>query len=104
MAGRNLSYLDNASLVEYTIRVKSRLTAVDRDALLAVGFFSYQAVGKPGADGFSVHCDTNCSPTVTTGIRRGPAPSRTGCGGRPRAAHVLVPRRAGARGARDGQP
>lgn len=54
----------DASLVEYTIRVKARLTAVDRDALLAVGFFSYQAVGKTGADGFSVHCDTACSPTV----------------------------------------
>lgn len=54
----------DASLVEYTIRVKRRLTAVDPDALLAVGFFSYQAVKKSGADGFSVHCDTNCSPTV----------------------------------------
>ena len=54
----------DASLVEYTIRVRSRLVDADPKALLAVGFFSYQAVGKSGADGFSVHCDTNCSPTV----------------------------------------
>jgi hypothetical protein len=53
-----------SSLVEYTIRVKPRLTAVDRNALLAVGFFSYQEVGKAGADGFVVHCDADCSPTV----------------------------------------
>jgi hypothetical protein len=54
----------DASLVEYTRRVNSRLVAADPDALLTVGFFSYQAVGKTGADGFSVHCDTNCSPNV----------------------------------------
>jgi hypothetical protein len=54
----------DASLVEYTIRVKQRLASVDAGALLTVGFFSYQAVGKQGPDGFSVHCDTNCSPAV----------------------------------------
>ncbi|MEV0616747.1 hypothetical protein AB0I81_25750 [Nonomuraea sp. NPDC050404] len=54
----------NASLVEYSLRVKRGLDAVDPDALLAMGFFSYQAVGKNGPDGFAVHCDTNCSPTT----------------------------------------
>jgi hypothetical protein len=50
----------DASLVEYTIRLKSSLTAADPDALLATGFFSYQAVGKQGPDGFAKHCESGC--------------------------------------------
>lgn len=52
----------DASLAEYTIRLKAALTRVEPDALLAMGFFSYQAVGKQGPDGFAVHCETNCEP------------------------------------------
>jgi len=48
----------DASLVEYTIRIKQALTAADPDALLAMGFFAFQAVGKTGPDGFAVHCET----------------------------------------------
>ncbi|HEX4816870.1 MAG TPA: hypothetical protein VFV66_29370 [Nonomuraea sp.] len=54
----------DASVVEYSVRVKRKLSTVDPNALLAMGFFSYQAVGKKGADGFAVYCDTNCSATV----------------------------------------
>ncbi|MFG1942971.1 hypothetical protein [Nonomuraea sp. NPDC048826] len=54
----------DASVVEYSLRVKRALTGVDPDALLAMGFFSYQAVGKKGADGFAVHCATDCSGSV----------------------------------------
>jgi hypothetical protein len=50
----------DASLAEYSIRVERALSAVDPDALLAIGFFSYQAVGKQGPDGFAVHCESNC--------------------------------------------
>lgn len=46
----------DASLVEYSYRVKRGLAASDPDGLLAMGFFSFQSAGKPGADGFSVYC------------------------------------------------
>jgi hypothetical protein len=46
----------DASLVEYTHRVKRRLAGADPDGLLAVGFFSFQSAQKPGADGFAIHC------------------------------------------------
>jgi hypothetical protein len=50
----------DASLAEYTIRLKRALAAVDADALLAMGFFSYQAVGKQGPDGFATYCEKEC--------------------------------------------
>jgi hypothetical protein len=50
----------DASLAEYTIRVKKSLAGVDPDALLAMGFFSYQAVGKRGPDGFAIRCESTC--------------------------------------------
>lgn len=51
----------DASLAEYTIRVDRALTEADPDALHAIGFFSYQAVGKKGPDGFATNCESNCS-------------------------------------------
>ncbi len=51
----------DASLAEYTIRVDRALTEADPDALHAIGFFSYQAVGKKGPDGFATYCESNCS-------------------------------------------
>jgi hypothetical protein len=51
----------DASLAEYTIRLKRALSEADQGALLAMGFFSYQAVGKKGQDGFAVHCASGCS-------------------------------------------
>jgi len=50
----------DASLAEYTIRLKRKLAAVDPNALLAMGFFSYQAVHKQGPDGFATRCESNC--------------------------------------------
>jgi hypothetical protein len=50
----------DASLAEYSIRVDRALAEADPDAVFAMGFFSYQAVGKNGPDGFAVHCETGC--------------------------------------------
>ena len=54
----------DASLVEYSHRIKRALLSSDPDALLAMGFFTNRAVGQTGFDGFATHCSTACDPTV----------------------------------------
>jgi hypothetical protein len=51
----------DASIAEYSVRLKRALAAVEPDALLAMGFFSYQAVGKQGPDGFAKFCASGCA-------------------------------------------
>lgn len=56
----------DASLVQYTIQAKAGLLEGDPNGKLTMGFFTHNAVGKPGPDGFSVHCGgpTPCDPSV----------------------------------------
>lgn len=54
----------DASLVEYSHRIKKGLQAADPDALLTMGFFTNNAVGKTGFNGLATSCSTNCQSTV----------------------------------------
>jgi hypothetical protein len=68
----------DASLVEYTIRVKARLTSVDHDALLAAGFFAYQAVGKQGQTASRFIATPVARRVWTTDTRFAPVSSHSG--------------------------
>ena len=54
----------DASMVEYSHRIKRGLRVGDPDALMTIGFFTNQAVGKSRFDGFATHCSTSCDPNV----------------------------------------
>ena len=54
----------DASMVEYSHRIKRALLAADPEALMTIGFFTNRAVGKSGFDGFATHCSTSCNPAV----------------------------------------
>lgn len=54
----------DASLVEYSMRVRRGLLAGDPEGMLTMGFFTNHAVGKPGFNGFQTYCSTNCQPGV----------------------------------------
>ena len=63
----------DASLVEYSRRVKRGLQAGDPEALLTIGFFTNRAVGKAGYDGFKTYCSTSCTPGVDYRVPGRPA-------------------------------
>jgi len=54
----------DASLVEYSHRIRRGLEAGDPDGLMTIGFFTNRAVGKSGFDGFATFCSTSCDPNV----------------------------------------
>lgn len=54
----------DASLVEYSYRIKKGLQAADPDALLTMGFFTNYAVGKTGFNGLATYCSTSCQSTT----------------------------------------
>ena len=63
----------DASLVEYSYRVKRGLAAADPEALMTIGFFTNRAVGKTGYDGFATYCSTSCTPGVDYRVPGRPA-------------------------------
>jgi hypothetical protein len=50
----------DASLVQYSILIKQALTRADPHALLMMGFFTNNAVGKAGFNGLTTFCSTAC--------------------------------------------
>lgn len=54
----------DASLIEYTHRVRKGMLVSDPEAMMTIGFFTNRAVGKNGYDGFMTHCSTSCAPGV----------------------------------------
>jgi hypothetical protein len=55
----------DASLVEYSHKIKRGLLQGDQNALMTMGFFTNLAVGKAGFDGLMTsYCSTNCRPDV----------------------------------------
>jgi hypothetical protein len=52
----------DANLVAYSRDMKNALVQADPGALLMMGFFTNKAVGKPGFNGFTTYCSTNCKP------------------------------------------
>jgi hypothetical protein len=54
----------DASLVEYSHRIKRGLQSAAPDAFLTVGFFTNKAVGKTGFNGLTTYCSTNCQPSI----------------------------------------
>jgi hypothetical protein len=62
-AGRRQQAAD-ASMVVLTNKAVTAVRTASPDAMVTIGFFTNQAVGKPGYTGFPVHCTTSCNPTV----------------------------------------
>jgi len=54
----------DANLVAYSPDMKKALTQSDPGALLMMGFFTNNAVGKTGFNGFTMYCSTNCKSGV----------------------------------------
>jgi hypothetical protein len=52
----------DANLVAYSIDMKKALTQADPGALLMMGFFTNNAVGKTAFNGLATYCSTNCKP------------------------------------------
>jgi Cellulase (glycosyl hydrolase family 5) len=52
----------DASMVVYQNAAADGVHASDPQAMVTIGFFTNQAVGKPGYDGFATHCATDCQP------------------------------------------
>jgi hypothetical protein len=50
----------DASMVVYQNAASDGIRAADPSALVTIGFFTNQAVGKPGYDGFAKYCQANC--------------------------------------------
>ena len=63
----------DATLVVYSQKLKEQLLASDQDALLAMGFFTNQAVGKTGYNGLMTYCSTACDPTINYWVPGRPA-------------------------------
>jgi hypothetical protein len=54
----------DANLVAYAIRMRDAVHAKDPEAMVTMGAFTYQAVGKPGPAGLPARCDVDCRPDV----------------------------------------
>lgn len=63
----------DASLVEYSRRLKRALSESDRGALMTTGFYTNRAVGKTRFNGFLTHCSTSCDPKVNYRVPGRPA-------------------------------
>lgn len=50
----------DANLVAYSTRMKQAITSVDPAGLFTLGFFTNNAVGKSGFNGFTTYCSTQC--------------------------------------------
>lgn len=48
----------------YSIRMRDAVHARDPEAMVTMGAFTYQAVGKPGPAGLPVRCDIDCRSDV----------------------------------------
>jgi hypothetical protein len=63
----------DASMVEYSRRIKAALLQVDPQALMTIGYFTNRAVGKTGYNGFATYCSTSCTPGVDYRVPGRPA-------------------------------